>query len=88
MRRVNPLGGIYHDGEYNPWDMSPEQQQLADECRSSGGFVFRTGAHDIRTGMHYGDGLHFVRFMPSEADADNPDALPSPTEAAVPPAKP
>ena len=63
MRRDNPLGGIDHDGEYNPWDMTPEQRQLADECEANGGFVFRTGSHDIRTGMHYGDGLHFVKFV-------------------------
>lgn len=61
MQRPNPLGGIDHDGEYNPWNMTDEQRLLAKECESSGGFVFRTGTHDIRTGMRYGDGLLFVR---------------------------
>jgi hypothetical protein len=37
--------------------------------------------------MRYGDGLHFVHFIPSAANPDNQDASLSPIEASAPPAK-
>ena len=55
---------VDHFGEYNPWDMDDATRKLAEEAIASGGFVFRTGTVNARTGEVTGDGLQIMRVSP------------------------
>ncbi len=73
-------GRVDHDGEYNPWDEL--DHDLAEKCRATGGFVFRTGVSIIGQSFpkfdgknfvltaapvrHVGDGLQYVMFGSGE----------------------
>ena len=66
----NADGTVDHDGEYDPFEEM--DRELADKCRSSGGFVFRTGT--VVLGRHSpkleNGVLSFVRLAPDRHIGD------------------